>query len=301
MKRILAFLIVLPMLLATAAVPMQFVAKSTAVCAPDWVRVGVRRNEAKTLYVEWSLPFYDDGAVPDGYQVFRSASGKSGSYQKVKTTKQTGFIDTGLKNGTIYYYKVRGYVKHGDQVFYSKFVKASGCTKLTNKQATKLLQNAYQVAGMWMDLAQPNCDRNKYLTKTHTESFEDGSSYQVTNYYYLVTNQTCQTKKQLKSYLGKTFDQRQVNKFVNRVYLEEDGKLWMFGPDWGDGAGPFADRDKVIYVSQLDEWLTFVNICNWGNDEDLFCDPVIHTAELRNGKWILTDKNWFQYSHFINF
>jgi len=42
------------------------------------------------------------------------------------------------------------------------------------------------------------------------------------------------------------------------------------------------------------------NICNWGNTENLFCDPVIHDLELRNGRWIFTDEYWFKYRHFID-
>ena len=301
MKRTLATLLAVLTLLCAMALPMNVSAKTTTVHTPEYFSVGVRRNEAKTLYLEWEPRDYEyfDELTPTGYQIYRSDSGKSGTYQKIATTKKSTYQDKDLKNGTVYYYRVRGYVKRGDTTYYSKFVKAVASTKLTNKQATNLLQKAYQAAGKWMDLAQPNCNRKKYLKKSKTEKYGD-ETYTYNDYYYLVTDKNIRTKKQLKAYLGKIFDQSQVNRFVNKWYLEENGKLWMLGCDWGDGAGPFADRDQVIYVSQNQVDMSFVNICYWGNDEDLFCDPVIHTAELRNGRWILTDEYWFRYTHFIN-
>ena len=302
MKRTLALLFAILTLLFSAAVPMQAFAKAPEVQAPEYLSVGVARNEAKKLYLRWSLPWnYDDGTrEPGGYEIYRSTSGKSGTYQKIGTTRKLVYTDTGLKNGTVYYYRVRGYLKLGEKTYYSGFCTGSGCTKLTNAQATTVLQKAYRVAGMWMDLAQPNCNRNRVITKKRTITYDDGTSVTFKAEYYLVKNQKIQTKKQLKKYLSKYFDKEQVSVFVDDIYVEKDGKLWMYHFDWGDGAGPFAERDKVIYVSQTLDRMKFVNICNWGNDEDLFCDPVIHEAEFRNGRWILTDDAWFQYQHFID-
>lgn len=302
MKRILTTIFATIMLLSCMAWPMTFAVKTPVVHAPRSVFVGVNRNASKQLTLDWSNSNYADydEVMPDGYAVYRSNDGKKGTYKKIATTKKLKYTDSGLKNGTVYYYKIRGYIKKGNKTYYSKYVKGYGSTKMTNNQATNLLQKAYLMAGMWMDLAQPNCNEKKVLMAPHTVTYPDGTTSTYNAEYYLVTNKTIKTKKQLKKYLAKLFDKEQVNTFVDDLYLEKNGNLWMYHFDWGDGAGPFAQKDKVIYVSQTWDSMKFVNICNWGNTENLFCDPVIHDLELRNGRWIFTDEYWFKYRHFID-
>ena len=300
MKKTLSALLAM-LLLCFVVLPLTVSAKVPVVHTPEYLRVMVNRNTSKRLLLDWSGSYsVDYEEIPSGYEIYRSETGKSGTYKKIATTRKETYNDSGLKNGTVYYYKVRGYLKKGDNTFYSKFVIGCGCTKLTNHQATKLLQKAYRMAGMWMDLAQPNCSHKKVLILPRTYTYPDGTTSTSDGEYYLVTNKIITTKKQLKKYLSKLFDKDQVNRFVDDLYLEKNGKLWMYHFDWGDGASPFAQRDKVIYVSQGWDSIKFVNICNWGNDESLSCDPVIHDLEFRNGRWIFTDEYWFRYRHFID-
>ena len=301
MKRTLSAFLAMLFLLSFMTLPVTVYAKEPTVYTPDYFRVFVPKNEAKKLQLEWDTRLYsDDEILPTAFEVYRSDSGENGTYKKIATTKETEYTDTGLKNGKVYYYRVRGLVKRGGKIYYNKFSKDNECTKLTNNQTTKLLQKAYRMAGMWMDLAQPNCSSTKYIKSLRTITYDNGETASFEGEFFIVTNKSITTKKQLKKYLGKVFDQAQVNDFVDKLYVEKNGRLWMFQADWGDGAGPFAERDKVIYVSQTWDRMKFVNICNWGNDVDLFCDPIIHDLEFRNGRWIFTDEYWFRYHHFIN-
>ncbi len=300
MKKMLSALLV-ALLLFCAALPLTVSAKAPVIHTPEYLRVMVNSNASKRLLLDWSGSYsaeYEE--IPSVFEIYRSETGKSGTYKKIATTKKETYNDSGLKNGTVYYYKVRGYLKKGDNTYYSKFVKGCGCTKLTNNQATKLLQKAYRMAGMWMDLAQPNCNEKKVLILPRTYTYPDGTTWTSDAEYYLVTNKTISTKKQLKKYLGKLFDQKQVNRFVDDLYLEKNGKLWMFHFDWGDGASPLAQRDKVIFVSQGWNSVKLVNVCNWVDYQGGFCEPVIHDLEFRNGRWIFTDEYWFKYHHFID-
>ncbi len=59
----------------------------------------------------------------EGYVLYRATS-KDGTYEKIKTVKDKytcSYTDTGLKSGKTYYYKVRGYMKYGNENKYCKY------------------------------------------------------------------------------------------------------------------------------------------------------------------------------------
>lgn len=56
------------------------------------------------------------------YEIWRSTTGKSGSFEKIYTTKSNTFTNTGAKAGTKYYYKVRAVNAIGKKSDYSKAV-----------------------------------------------------------------------------------------------------------------------------------------------------------------------------------
>jgi fibronectin type 3 domain-containing protein len=55
-----------------------------------------------------------------GYEVYRSTS-STGTYSLVKSTNTLNFINTGLKTGATYYYKVRSYRNVGTTKVYSEW------------------------------------------------------------------------------------------------------------------------------------------------------------------------------------
>ena len=70
-------------------------------------------------YNSIELDWYGDSSV-EYYEVYRATS-KSGTYSKVKTTKQNEFLHKSVSTGKTYYYKVRGYHKVNGIKVYSKF------------------------------------------------------------------------------------------------------------------------------------------------------------------------------------
>jgi fibronectin type 3 domain-containing protein len=84
-----------------SATVVNTAAKATTVTA---------KKSGKTVALSWKKV---TGAT--GYIVYRSTS-KNGTYTKVGTTTSLKYTDKkGLKKGKTYYYKVRAYVKVGDQ------------------------------------------------------------------------------------------------------------------------------------------------------------------------------------------
>ena len=68
----------------------------------------VKKFTPKKLSVSWD-PVY--GAKE--YTVFRSKTGKDGTFKKIKTTSKTSFTDKGLTSGKTYYYKVKALTQDG--------------------------------------------------------------------------------------------------------------------------------------------------------------------------------------------
>lgn len=67
----------------------------------------------------------EKGYKVDSYQIYRSTSGKSGTFKKIKNTQKVIYKNTGLSKGKRYYYKVRGVRKVGDKTVYTEWSNVS--------------------------------------------------------------------------------------------------------------------------------------------------------------------------------
>lgn len=70
-------------------------------------------------YNSIELQWYGDSSI-EYYEVYRSTS-KSGTYSKIKVTKDREYVNKSVTTGKYYYYKVRGYHKVNGIKVYSKF------------------------------------------------------------------------------------------------------------------------------------------------------------------------------------
>lgn len=112
MKKLVTMLITAS-LVFTMAVP-TFAAESAAPTAkPAKVQeLKVEKNGYKSLKLSWKPV---EGAT--SYQVYRSKTGKSGSFALKKTTTSTKYSNIGITCGKTYYYKVRAVNKAGKGAF----------------------------------------------------------------------------------------------------------------------------------------------------------------------------------------
>lgn len=112
MKKLITALITIAMII-TMAVPAFADDAGTAATKPGKVQeLKVLKNGYKSLKVTWKAV---DGASK--YQVYRSKTGKSGSFALKKTTTATTYINTGITCGRTYYYKVRAVNSKGKGSF----------------------------------------------------------------------------------------------------------------------------------------------------------------------------------------
>ena len=75
--------------------------------APNLGKVGSLKASAQSMSsikVSWK-----DNAAATGYYVYRSTSGKSGTFKKVATVKTNSYTDKNLSSSKTYYYKVKAY------------------------------------------------------------------------------------------------------------------------------------------------------------------------------------------------
>lgn len=114
MKKLMTILITITMIV-TIAVP-AFAAdngEASVAAKPGKVlELKVLKNGYKSLKVTWKAV---DGA--DKYQVYRSKTGKSGSFALKKTTTATTYSNIGITCGKTYFYKVRAVNSKGKGAF----------------------------------------------------------------------------------------------------------------------------------------------------------------------------------------
>ncbi len=290
MKRWLAALLAAVMLLAGVAAAMPVFAKGVTVGEVLDLFVSVPNNQAKTLKLTWNGAYIK----ADGYEVFRSGSGKKGTYQKIASVKKETYTDSKLKNTTVYYYAVRAFVKSGGKTYYGPFAKDYAFTKITKAFALKKLNKAQTVCDNWIFMANDQLLDYDHPYKTReTVSTPGEQPYVRETYYYPLINKKFTTKAQVKKYLSKYFVEWNVEPFVDAFYLERGGKLYFLDPEWGDGAGKVRGLDKVRDLVQRKYWATFSVLETWEDPWGRYNELQTYTLYEQGGKWVFGDAEWF--------
>ena len=124
-RRLLSFLLACLLLLGAA-----FAAFAAQPASPPAARAPLTAtNEGKktAILLTWDPPLY-----ADGMQIFRSETGKRGSYEKIAAVRDRSFFrDGGLRANQIYYYKLRPFTRTPDGYVHGPFESVVGATALT--------------------------------------------------------------------------------------------------------------------------------------------------------------------------
>ncbi len=289
MKRCISLLLTLLTLLFCVCMPVNVFAKEESLDKIYDLYVFVPNNKAKTLCLTW----YEDQNKPDGYQIYRSDSGKAGTYRKIATTTKPTFTDSGLKNQTVYYYAVRAFAKNGNKTVYSPFAKRDCFTKITKSYAAKLLKNGYEIYQKWITRNTLKLNYGKQLKFKEVTRMDDGTIFDFQVDYYPVLDKTITTKKALSNYLNKYFTDWAIGEFVDAYYVEHNGRLYAREPDFVDGIGQVYEQFKIRDIAQKDDFASFSVLETWTTYTGDF--PVMAAYELfRFGnRWLFSDNSWF--------
>ena len=103
-------------------------AETAAISVDNTMSVSATNRGKRTkILLQW-IPLADI----DGVQIYRSETGKRGSFQKLVSVRGASFFfDSGLKSNHIYYYKIRPFTKTSDGYVFGKFSCITASTALT--------------------------------------------------------------------------------------------------------------------------------------------------------------------------
>ena len=144
-----------------------------------------------TLQLSWS-----SAKKPQGYYLYRAES-ENGKYKKIATiagAKSATYTDTGLTNGTTYYYKVRGYTSKGNGSLSSAIaaypLETGAITSVKANGSGKLSIRWTAVAGAQRYELYRSTEENGLYTPLQevngTTTYQDATVTNGTNYYYKV-------------------------------------------------------------------------------------------------------------------
>lgn len=103
----------------------------TAVLAPANIKASAASGGIK---LSWTAP-----KNAEGYEITRATSA-NGTYKKVGTATTASFVDSnGLTKGTKYFYKIRGYAKYDDTIYYGNYSMSSASREKVVEIATEWL------------------------------------------------------------------------------------------------------------------------------------------------------------------
>lgn len=245
-RRLLSFLLACLLLFGAA-----FAAFAAQPASPPAARAPLTAtNEGKktAILLTWDPPLY-----ADGMQIFRSETGKRGSYEKIAAVRDRSFFrDGGLRANQIYYYKLRPFTRTPDCYVYGPFESVVGATALTAGFLKKKLNEALTAAHNYFDTSMPRCKNAASILRT----VETDEGLETCRFYEVNRGSICSTAK-LKKYLCRFFSRDLVEDFVDTHYCDDNGKLYLIEGKNSDPSYLVLDQTSVGKPVQNNTGATF--------------------------------------------
>lgn len=217
-----------------------------------------------------------------GYVVYRSESGKSGTYKKIAVVKGTNtYTDKSLNSSTNYYYAVRAYKTTDSKHTYGKYKTAYLSTRPTKTFLAK------RVAAVSQAVYTLSCGMNTDYSKSIKINGETA---------YLVKKYTS------KAQLRKIMDQYCTADIYGEClkdYYEVGGKLYTTRGAYGD-RGPDAWTITVSDLTDKSCTITYKNCYEW-EGKIYYNGPETNKMIYKNGNWIITSGEVIRFISFDNY
>ncbi len=131
-----------------------------------------------------------------GYKLYKSTSQK-GTYKFIKAVTTTSFIDTGLKEGKAYYYKILAYKKLKSGTYYSDYSQYKAAMPLSIPVITKVeAKSSTEISIIWKPISgvagytvyRSNSAKGTYaeIKKLSSTKYTDTGLKANTTYYYKI-------------------------------------------------------------------------------------------------------------------
>ena len=233
-------------------------------------------NKIKMLNLTW-----DKQLKADGYQIYRSTSGKSGSYKKISTLRspdKNSYTDTGLKNAKTYYYAVRAFCRIGGKEYFGKFAKASLSTRLTKSYLQKRLVAANK---FYIDWIQHRFEAHACEDPSDTRPVP-GDNYGFI--YIHVKSDKYKSVADLKKEAAKYFTKPVYDELIENAYADFDGKLYRKSYDTGGDGGTDYGIMKIVSLKDTSCRIKVTGYFSDGEHEHSFTD--FYNLVYKDGRWL---------------
>ena len=286
MKRITSFILSLILCFSLLAVPCVDAAATGDAVPPTISKLNITTaNKQRLLKLTW-----EQQPEADGYQIYRSTTGKKGSFDKIATIKnQSSYVHKGLKNSTTYYYKVRAFEKKNGEIFYGGFAKANLSTRLTNSYVEKYIKKANEVYNDWLYAKNGGgVNYNKKITIRHNSMEMD---------YYLIKNKKIKSIADIEKIVGQYFDPSLIYDEYTyyQPYYEYKGRVYALAEGVGTTFWAF-DSMKIKSASDKKTIVT-INYIDFFGDSD---NPGEPAPFKKNVKLIYVEDHWRIQGEFYN-
>ena len=297
MKRFLALLLALAVWMSLFMLPVSASGKNSAQTPSAITNLKITTaNKKKLLKLTW-----DKQSGADGYQIYRSTTGKTGSYKKIATLQNKSvYVDKNLKAAKTYYYAVRAFHKADGKNYFGSFVKTNLSTKLTAEFLKKYMTKANHVSLGWAANAlEESQSLDMRYQKTVTVTYPNGYQDRLT--FALIRSKKYKCVADIEHDLAQYFFKASYKDYIDGYYRDIDGKLYGIV---GDPGGDYYGENGVLTIDSLSDKRCRFHVDDLFRDDDVYRDnPVFYTENLelvyRNGRWLFTDLlgNWGLYEY----
>lgn len=285
MKRIISFVLCLVLCFLLMSTPETTVsaAKSNSPPVVSDLKI-TTANKPKLLKLSWKLL-----TIADGYQIYRSTTGKSGTYERIATVRNKNtYVDKGLKSSSAYFYKVRAFSKQNKKTVFGPFAKINLSTRITTSYAKKKFNATIKFLEIFYS-SGTNFD--EMIIKPHTDAY---GTYD--DPHYLFEYKGCRTKAQLKKHLTKYVSSKVADEILKEKFYIINNKLYIWFPPMGAESGMVLSKTRISKCLYSDKKVSMRIGVSWKDIEayggsehyDYFNQALVY----ENGRWVFGQKNY---------
>lgn len=284
MKKVISIVLTLVISLSMLALPFSVYASKDAAQPARVTDLKITTaNKKQLLKLTWNAQLQ-----ADGYQIYRSNTGKSGTYEKIATVRgKNTYVDKGLKNATTYYYKIRSFVKQNSNALFGAFSKTSLSTKINSAYAKKRFNATMKFLE---DFYSSGTNFDQMIMKSHTDAY---GTYDDPHYLFEYKN--CRTKEQLKKYLTKYVSGKVADTILKEKFYVVNGKLYIWFPPMGAESAMVLSKTKITNCVYSDKKVSMRIGVFWKGAEgydDAGYDNINQTLVYENGRWVFGKENY---------
>ena len=277
MKRTCSFLLAFLLMVSLFVVPLSAYASQETLKPKAVTGLSITTaNKKKLLKITW-----DQQKNADGYQLYRSTTGKSGSFKRIATISKNSYIDKGLKASVTYYYKVRAFVKRNGNAVFGPFAKANLSTQITAAFAAKRFNQAYKALSK---LTLPSKYSDDYIYRKNMYGFEDA--------FMSITGGKFSSKGDIQKYLEGYFTKTLAKTITDHFFAEANGKLYLWMPEAGMLGETNYDKTTAKIIKTADKSVALkVTRIHEINDWDFNdIESFVYSTSLvyTKGKWVFS-------------